>query len=162
MGFWRRLFNQHVKSSSLVSFEDSTTPNSNPQSLSAKERTKVQKQSDRNSGRDCMRLCARKFTPKLFSSASNGSMTLSSSSPFTPSEGQTPSYVQSINLRLISGTTGRGFIDASLREVIHTDYTSILHHRQNVVSFHTNHFRLGLLEIPRGRRQQFPWHEENI
>jgi deoxyribodipyrimidine photo-lyase len=51
--------------------------------------------------------------------------------------------VQSINSRLTNGTTGIGFIDGSLREVIHTDYTWT-QHWQNVASFHANHLHIEL------------------
>lgn len=51
--------------------------------------------------------------------------------------------MQSINSRLTNGTTGIGFIDGSLREVIHTDYTWT-QHWQNVASFHANHLHIEL------------------
>ncbi|KAL3425433.1 cryptochrome DASH, mitochondrial [Phlyctema vagabunda] len=80
--------------------------------------------------RDYMRLCTRKFGPRLFRiQGFNGGEApsnrwLETSSPKT----------QKLIARFLNGTTGMGFIDASQRELYHTGYTSN-RARQNVASF---------------------------
>jgi deoxyribodipyrimidine photo-lyase len=89
-----------------------------------------------------MRLCNRKFGPKLF--ALTGFKSASDTawpSPSTPPEGQTSSDMQSIISRFTNGTTGIGLMDASLRELIHTGYTSN-RARQNIASFLTKHLKI--------------------
>ena len=91
--------------------------------------------------RDYMHLCNRKFGPKLFSLSGFKSDCESKwTSPSSPGE-QPSSDVRSIIERFTNGTTGMGLIDASLRELIHTGYTSN-RARQNVASFLAKHLRI--------------------
>ncbi|KAF7889952.1 uncharacterized protein EAF02_002367 [Botrytis sinoallii] len=91
--------------------------------------------------RDYMRLCTRKFGPKLFQlggfkeeeNAHSKWSRLDS-----PRDGVTKEQIQEIIERFLNGTTGMGFIDASQRECYHTGYTSN-RARQNVASFLAKH-----------------------
>ncbi len=89
--------------------------------------------------RDYMHLCNRKFGPKLFSLGGFKSDDEAKwSSPSNPGD---QSEVRSMIERFTNGTTGMGLIDASLRELIHTGYTSN-RARQNVASFLTKHLHI--------------------
>jgi len=93
--------------------------------------------------RDYMRLCTRKFGPKLFALSGFKSSDYETrwSSPTSPGPSQTSSEVRTIISRFTNGTTGMGLIDASLRELIHTGYTSN-RARQNVASFLAKHLHI--------------------
>jgi deoxyribodipyrimidine photo-lyase len=91
--------------------------------------------------RDYMHLCNRKFGPKLFSLGGFKSDDEQRwTSPSNAGE-KSPSDVRSIIERFTNGTTGMGLIDASLRELIHTGYTSN-RARQNVASFLAKHLHI--------------------
>ncbi|KAA8569435.1 hypothetical protein EYC84_001071 [Monilinia fructicola] len=91
--------------------------------------------------RDYMRLCTRKFGPKLFrlggfkeeEDAHAKWSTLDS-----PRDGVSKEQIKDMIERFLNGTTGMGFIDASQRECYHTGYTSN-RARQNVASFLAKH-----------------------
>jgi deoxyribodipyrimidine photo-lyase len=90
--------------------------------------------------RDYMRLCTRKFGPKLFHLSGFKQKPGSDekwSSPDRPN-GQDRVYLQEVLDRFLNGTTGMGLIDASQRELFHTGYTSN-RARQNVASFLAKH-----------------------
>ncbi|KAK6586547.1 hypothetical protein PZA11_001604 [Diplocarpon coronariae] len=92
--------------------------------------------------RDYMRLCTRKFGPKLFRLSgfkAEGEERWYSSS--RPGPGSTSAEVEGQIERFLNGTTGMGLIDASLREMYHTGYTSN-RARQNVASFFAKHLKL--------------------
>jgi deoxyribodipyrimidine photo-lyase len=92
--------------------------------------------------RDYMRLCTRKFGPKLFTPGGFKSENeLRWLSPSNPGDGQSSSDVRTIIERFTNGTTGMGLIDASLRELFHTGYSSN-RARQNVASFLAKHLRI--------------------
>lgn len=86
--------------------------------------------------RDYMRLCARKFGPKLFRLGGFRSETRERwSGNSAPKDGvSTGLSIQSMIDRFMDGTTGMGLIDASQREIYHTGYTSN-RARQNIASF---------------------------
>jgi deoxyribodipyrimidine photo-lyase len=87
--------------------------------------------------RDYMRLCTRKFGPRLFHL---GGFRNDDSYPWKmPSKGQP--QLQEILIRFLNGTTGTGLIDASQRELLLTGYTSN-RARQNVASFLSKHLGL--------------------
>ncbi|ORY67320.1 DASH family cryptochrome [Pseudomassariella vexata] len=93
--------------------------------------------------RDYMRLCAKKFTYKLFRRSGfrdDSSPKWKTSNPEDVQEDQSQSAddVDKILKRIFAGTTGMGLIDASQRELIHTGYTSN-RARQNVASFIAKH-----------------------
>ena len=90
--------------------------------------------------RDYMHLCNRKFGPKLFSL---GGFKSDDEQRWTsPSNaGDKTEEVRSTIARFTNGTTGMGLIDASLRELIHTGYTSN-RARQNVASFLAKHLHI--------------------
>ncbi|KAN0119415.1 cryptochrome [Hyaloscypha variabilis] len=90
--------------------------------------------------RDYMHLCNRKFGPRLFSL---GGFKSDDEQRWTsPSNaGDKTSEVRSTITRFTNGTTGMGLIDASLRELIHTGYTSN-RARQNVASFLAKHLHI--------------------
>lgn len=91
--------------------------------------------------RDYMRLCNRKFGPRLFrQSGFREDFSYSWKSPQSPKE-LSSAEVTMILQRILNGTTGMGLIDASQREVYHTGYTSN-RARQNVASFLTRHMGL--------------------
>ena len=84
--------------------------------------------------RDYMRLCTRKFGPRLFRVSG---FREDDSYPWkTPGRG-TPEVEDTVR-RFLAGTTGTGLIDASQRELLHTGYTSN-RARQNVASFLAKH-----------------------
>ncbi|PBP24732.1 DASH family cryptochrome [Diplocarpon rosae] len=92
--------------------------------------------------RDYMRLCNRKFGPKLFRlSGFKAEGEERWYSPSRPGPGSTSADVEGQIERFLNGTTGMGLIDASLREMYHTGYTSN-RARQNVASFFTKHLKL--------------------
>ncbi|KAI9056261.1 hypothetical protein LZ554_001188 [Drepanopeziza brunnea f. sp. 'monogermtubi'] len=92
--------------------------------------------------RDYMRLCTRKFGPKLFRlSGFKAEGEERWSSPSRPGPGLTPAQVREQIDRFLNGTTGMGLIDASLREMYHTGYTSN-RARQNVASFLAKHLKI--------------------
>lgn len=92
--------------------------------------------------RDYMRLCTRKFGPKLFRlSGFKSEDEQKWSSPTKPREGQKPEEIKNMIERFLNGTTGMGLIDASLRELFHTGYTSN-RARQNVASFLAKHLKI--------------------
>ncbi|OCL03390.1 cryptochrome [Glonium stellatum] len=103
--------------------------------------------------RDYMRLCARKFGPRLFHV--DGFRGAATESPQrkrwkyldrSSGMGDDPIKTREIFIRFLSGTTGMGLIDASQRELFLTGYTSN-RARQNVASFLAAHlgidWRLG-------------------
>ena len=86
--------------------------------------------------RDYMRLCTRKFGPRLF--RVEGFRNDSSYPWKTPgSKGSGPEVEQTFD-RFLRGTTGTGLIDASQRELYLTGYTSN-RARQNVASYLAKH-----------------------
>jgi deoxyribodipyrimidine photo-lyase len=92
--------------------------------------------------RDYMRLCTRKFGPKLFRLGGFKSDDEQKwSKPSKPREGQTSEEIKETIERFLNGTTGMGLIDASLRELFHTGYTSN-RARQNVASFLAKHLKI--------------------
>ncbi|KAH9224957.1 DNA photolyase, FAD-binding/Cryptochrome [Leptodontidium sp. 2 PMI_412] len=92
--------------------------------------------------RDYMRLCTRKFGPKLFRlSGFKAEGEERWSSPSRPSPSSSTSKVRQQIERFLNGTTGMGLIDASLREMYHTGYTSN-RARQNVASFLAKHLKI--------------------
>lgn len=92
--------------------------------------------------RDYMRLCTRKFGPKLFRlSGFKAEGEERWNSPSRPSTGSSAAEVKSQIERFLNGTTGMGLIDASLREMYHTGYTSN-RARQNVASFLAKHLKI--------------------
>ncbi|KAJ9652294.1 hypothetical protein H2198_008428 [Neophaeococcomyces mojaviensis] len=86
--------------------------------------------------RDYMRLCTRKFGPRLFRV---GGFRDDNSYPWkTPDgKGSGPEVKEAFE-RFLNGTTGTGLIDASQRELYHTGYTSN-RARQNVASYLAKH-----------------------
>ncbi|KAK5953941.1 hypothetical protein OHC33_005212 [Knufia fluminis] len=84
--------------------------------------------------RDYMRLCTRKFGPRLFKI--EGFRNDASYPWKTPDKEN--SEVQEAFHRFLNGTTGTGLIDASQRELYHTGYTSN-RARQNVASYLAKH-----------------------
>ncbi|KAL2069295.1 hypothetical protein VTL71DRAFT_15633 [Oculimacula yallundae] len=92
--------------------------------------------------RDYMRLCTRKFGPKLFRlSGFKAEDHEKWSTPARPAHGTSGSQVRSQIERFLNGTTGMGLIDASMRELYHTGYTSN-RARQNVASFLAKHLKI--------------------
>ena len=92
--------------------------------------------------RDYMRLCTRKFGPKLFRLGGFKSDDEQKwSNPSRPRDGSTSEEIKDMIERFINGTTGMGLIDASLRELYHTGYTSN-RARQNVASFLAKHLKI--------------------
>jgi deoxyribodipyrimidine photo-lyase len=121
----------------LVSFEDGTNPqfaSTNGYSGGENEGTKAIR--FELLWRDYMHLCNRKFGPKLF--ALGGFKSDDQTLWASPSSS---ADTRSIISRFTNGTTGMGLIDASLRELIHTGYTSN-RARQNVASFLTKHLHV--------------------
>ena len=93
--------------------------------------------------RDYMRLCTRKFGPKLFRlSGFRGDENAIAkwNSPSGPGKDSSLTLPQINDMlqRFLNGTTGMGLIDASQRELYHTGYTSN-RARQNVASFLAKH-----------------------
>lgn len=86
--------------------------------------------------RDYMRLCTRKFGPRLF--RVEGFRDDSSYPWKTPGSKGTGQEVEKAVDRFLRGTTGTGLIDASQRELFHTGYTSN-RARQNVASYLAKH-----------------------
>jgi len=84
--------------------------------------------------RDYMRLCTKKFGPRLF--RIEGFRNDASYPWKTPSKDNPD--VQEAFQRFLNGTTGTGLIDASQRELYHTGYTSN-RARQNVASYLAKH-----------------------
>jgi deoxyribodipyrimidine photo-lyase len=92
--------------------------------------------------RDYMRLCTRKFGPKLFRlSGFKSEDEQKWASPSKPRDGQKSDDIKETIERFLNGTTGMGFIDASQRELYHTGYTSN-RARQNVASFLAKHLKI--------------------
>ncbi|KAH8684870.1 DNA photolyase, FAD-binding/Cryptochrome [Tricladium varicosporioides] len=88
--------------------------------------------------RDYMRLCARKFGPKLFRlSGFREEKDDGWNSPDRPRIDEKVPTREMIE-RFLNGTTGMGLIDASQRELFHTGYTSN-RARQNSASFFAKH-----------------------
>ena len=83
--------------------------------------------------RDYMRLCTRKFGPKLFKVEGFRNDTIT---PWTHPK-KNPEARHKVE-RFLEGTTGTGLIDASMRELFLTGYTSN-RARQNVASFLAKH-----------------------
>lgn len=83
--------------------------------------------------RDYMRLCTRKFGPRLFR-VEGFRNDRSTSWRYLQKDPQTQKDVE----RFLEGRTGNGFIDASMRELYLTGYTSN-RLRQNVASFLAKH-----------------------
>lgn len=89
--------------------------------------------------RDYMRLCNRKFGLKLFRLSGFRDEDIQRwRSPDQPREGFSRENINEMIERLLNGTTGMGFIDASQRELLHTGYTSN-RTRQNFASFFAKH-----------------------
>jgi deoxyribodipyrimidine photo-lyase len=126
----------------LVSFEDGT----NPQFESA-----IGYGQGENDGskairfellwRDYMHLCNRKFGTHLFALGGFKSDNKTRWASLSSSGEQSSSEIRSIIERFTNGTTGMGLVDASLRELIHTGYTSN-RARQNVASFLAKHLHI--------------------
>ena len=94
--------------------------------------------------RDYMRLCTRKFGSKLFrleGFKSEEHIEGRWMHPSRPREDQGGNDVTGMLERFLNGTTGMGLIDASLREVYLTGYTSN-RARQNVASFLAKHLNI--------------------
>jgi cryptochrome len=85
--------------------------------------------------RDYMRLCTRKFGPRLF--RDSGFREEYKGKWKTANPGVQDEVAVTLQ-RFMAGTTGMGLIDASQRELYHTGYTSN-RARQNVASFLTKH-----------------------
>lgn len=85
--------------------------------------------------RDYMRLCARKFGPRLF--RVEGFRNDDSYAWKTPGDKEGNDAQETLQ-RFLHGTTGTGLIDASQRELYHTGYTSN-RARQNVASYLAKH-----------------------
>jgi deoxyribodipyrimidine photo-lyase len=89
--------------------------------------------------RDYMRLCNRKFGLKLFRLSGFREEAVERwRSPDQPRDGFSRENIEEMVERLLNGTTGMGFIDASQRELFHTGYTSN-RTRQNFASFFAKH-----------------------
>ncbi|KAF4637650.1 hypothetical protein G7Y89_g413 [Cudoniella acicularis] len=89
--------------------------------------------------RDYMRLCARKFGPKLFHLGGFRDEDHQRwNNPSQPRQNQNKESIQEMVERFLNGTTGMGLIDASQRELYHTGYTSN-RARQNSASFFAKH-----------------------
>lgn len=98
--------------------------------------------------RDYMRLCTRKFGPRLFRVEGfredhetkwkyiNGPLSISE--PRRNSDKATEDATSAAVLRFVTGRTGTGLVDASQRELFLTGYTSN-RARQNVASYLTKH-----------------------
>ncbi len=93
--------------------------------------------------RDYMRLCTRKFGPKLFrvSGFKGENEDNYWVSPSNPGNSQSKEDIDNLIERFLNGTTGMGLIDASMRELFHTGYTSN-RARQNVASFFAKHLKI--------------------
>ena len=94
--------------------------------------------------RDYMRLCTRKFGSKLFrieGFKAEEHVEGRWAHPSRPRAGQSSNEVKEMLERFMNGTTGMGLIDASLRELYLTGYTSN-RARQNVASFLAKHLFL--------------------
>ncbi|KAI1006377.1 putative cryptochrome [Podosphaera aphanis] len=94
--------------------------------------------------RDYMRLCAQKFSNRLFRASgfrNKGGNAPQWNSPATPARGNTRAEVQEKVDRFLNGTTGMGLIDAAMRELFLTGFTSN-RTRQNVASFFAKHLGL--------------------
>lgn len=90
--------------------------------------------------RDYMRLCTRKYGPRLFHLSGfkqKSDVEEKWSSPRNP-HGRSKEELQGMIERFLNGTTGMGLVDASQREMYHTGYTSN-RARQNVASFLAKH-----------------------
>jgi deoxyribodipyrimidine photo-lyase len=100
--------------------------------------------------RDYMRLCTRKFGPRLFRQPGfrNDTSTQWTIPPKpttkTNNQNQNQDPLTTTLTRFLNGTTGTGLIDASQRELLLTGYTSN-RARQNVASFLTKHLHLSWL-----------------
>ena len=91
--------------------------------------------------RDYMRLCTRKFGPRLFRvSGFRNDESYPWKSPSDPRE-SSREEISKILLRFLRGETGTSLIDASQLELLHTGYTSN-RARQNVASFLSKHLKL--------------------
>lgn len=91
--------------------------------------------------RDYMRLCTRKFGPRLFRLGGFREEEDAHSKWNKldhPKVGVSKKQIRDSVERFLNGTTGMGFIDASQRECYHTGYTSN-RARQNVASFLAKH-----------------------
>ncbi|KAI6248797.1 putative cryptochrome DASH, mitochondrial [Erysiphe necator] len=94
--------------------------------------------------RDYMRLCTRKFGPKLFCVSGFRNQKEYRpiwNSPSKPLPGSSINQVQEIVERFLNGTTGMGLIDAAQRELYLTGFTSN-RTRQNVASFLAKHLKI--------------------
>jgi deoxyribodipyrimidine photo-lyase len=94
--------------------------------------------------RDYMRLCTRKFGSKLFrleGFKAGEHVAGSWAHPSRPRDGQSGNDVKDMLERFMNGTTGMGLIDASLREILLTGYTSN-RARQNVASYLAKHLHI--------------------
>jgi deoxyribodipyrimidine photo-lyase len=93
--------------------------------------------------RDYMRLCARKFGPKLFSLGGfRGAPDATGWKRMgTSTAAGEPSTVRPVLDRFLAGRTGIAFIDASQRELFLTGYTSN-RVRQNIASFLAKHLNI--------------------
>jgi len=129
--------------SSLLSFEDGTSPSySSVSGYGAGQNDGTKSIRFELLWRDYMRLCTRKFGPKLFRlSGFKAEGEERWNSPSRPSTGSSAAEVKSQIERFLNGTTGMGLIDASLREMYHTGYTSN-RARQNVASFLAKHLKI--------------------
>jgi deoxyribodipyrimidine photo-lyase len=88
--------------------------------------------------RDYMRLCTRKFGPRLVHLSG---FRREDEEPWNQPP-RTPAQCQEIIQRFLNGTTGMGLIDASQREICPQATTSNRAH-QNVASFLTKHLNMG-------------------
>lgn len=94
--------------------------------------------------RDYMRLCTRKFGLNLFRLAGFRNEKNYKSKWQTlsrPLPGSSKIQIQDMAERFLNGTTGIGLIDAAMRELFHTGFTSN-RTRQNVASFLAKHLKL--------------------
>ncbi|EXJ80242.1 hypothetical protein A1O1_08384 [Capronia coronata CBS 617.96] len=102
--------------------------------------------------RDYMRLCTRKFGPRLF--RLQGFRNDASYPWRTPGAGEGGAEVTRMVQRFLVGTTGTGLIDASQRELFLTGYTSN-RARQNVASYLAKHLGIDW-------RIGAEWYEANL
>lgn len=130
--------------SSLLAFENGTNPDY--ESIEGYGKGETQKGGTYSIRfellwRDYMRLCTRKFGPKLFNVS--GFKAADDGRWRTPAHprGTAAEEIKDQIERFLNGTTGMGLIDASARELYHTGYTSN-RARQNVASFLAKHLKL--------------------
>jgi deoxyribodipyrimidine photo-lyase len=89
--------------------------------------------------RDYMRLCTRKFGPRLFHlSGFRNDSSYPWKTPTSGTKSSSNAEIQAAFTRFLRGETGTGLIDASQRELLLTGYTSN-RARQNVASFLSKH-----------------------